>query len=113
RESFCEVFFDDVEVLQTDALGAPDEGWSAAISVLEIERATNRMYRAWRFENELRHLIAACKTDSTLAQLVEDRHYATRLAEVVVDIEILKAQGETAGDALVKGASIGARGSLA
>lgn len=113
RESFCEVFFDDVEVLQTDALGAPDEGWAAAIRVLEIERATNRMYRAWRFENELRHLISACKSDPVLAQRVADSRYEARLGETVVDIEVLKAHVETAVDALVKGDRIGARGSLA
>ncbi|WP_375305131.1 acyl-CoA dehydrogenase family protein [Bradyrhizobium sp. A11] len=113
RESFCEVFFDDVEVLQSDALGAPDEGWNAAIRVLEIERATNRMYRAWRFENELRHLISACKADPVLAQLVANRHYEVKLGEVLVDIEVLKAHVETAVDALVNGDRIGARGSLA
>jgi alkylation response protein AidB-like acyl-CoA dehydrogenase len=113
RNSFCEVFFDDVEVPPTEALGAPDEGWAAAIRVLEIERATNRMYRAWRFENELRHLIAACKSDPALARLVADRHYATRLGEVVVDIEVLKGHVETVVDALVNGDRIGARGSLA
>jgi alkylation response protein AidB-like acyl-CoA dehydrogenase len=113
RESFCEVFFDDVEVLQTDALGAPDAGWSAAIRVLEIERATNRMYRAWRFENELRHLISACKSDPVLAQMLAERHYEARLGEIVVDIEVLKAHVETAVDALANGDSIGARGSLA
>lgn len=113
KENFCEVFFDDVEVSQADALGAPDEGWAAAIRVLGIERATNRMYRAWRFENELRHLISACKTDPALADLLQERHYAARLAETVVDIEVLKAHVETAVDALVSGEQIGARGSLA
>lgn len=113
RESFCEVFFDEVEVQQSDALGAPDEGWAAAIRVLEIERATNRMYRAWRFENELRHLISACKTDPVLVTLMADGHYAVRLAETVVDIEVLKAHVETAVDVLVDGGKIGARGSLA
>lgn len=113
RESFCEVFFDDVEVLQSDALGAPDEGWTAAIRVLEIERATNRMYRSWRFENELRHLISACKSDPVLGQLVADRHYEVRLGEIVVDIEVLKAHVETSVEALVNGDKIGARGSLA
>lgn len=113
KENFCEVFFDNVEVSQVDALGAPDEGWAAAIRVLGIERATNRMYRAWRFENELRHLIAACKTDPALAELLRERHYAARLAEAVVDIEVLKGHVETAVDALVAGETIGARGSLA
>ena len=42
-----------------------------------------------------------------------DSHYAVRLAETVVDIEVLKAHVETAVDVLVNGGSIGARGSLA
>ena len=113
REGFCEVFFDDVEVEQDDALGAPDEGWAAAIRVLGIERATNRMYRAWRFENEVRHLLAACKTDRLLGGLLQERHYAARLAETVVDIDVLKAHVETAVDSLLAGEQIGARGSLA
>ena len=113
RESFCEVFFDDVEVAQLDAIGAPDEGWAAAIRVLEIERATNRMYRAWRFENELRHLISACKADPALSEMVADRHYAVKLGEVAVEIEVLKAHVETAVEALASGDKIGARGSLA
>jgi alkylation response protein AidB-like acyl-CoA dehydrogenase len=113
RESFCEVFFDDVEVAQIDAIGAPDEGWAAAIRVLEIERATNRMYRAWRFENELRHLIAASKTDPALSEMFADRHYSVKLGEVAVEIEVLKAHVETAVEALVNGDRIGARGSLA
>ena len=57
RSRFAEVFFDDVVVPDSARLGAPDEGWSAAIRVLSIERATNRMYRAWRFESELRFLV--------------------------------------------------------
>jgi alkylation response protein AidB-like acyl-CoA dehydrogenase len=113
KDNFCEVFFDNVEVSQDDALGAPDEGWAAAIRVLAIERATNRMYRAWRFENELRHLIAASKTDPVLDGLLRERHYASRLAETLVDIDVLKAHVETAVDALVAGESIGSRGSLA
>lgn len=113
RESFCEVFFDEVEVAQQDAIGAPDEGWAAAIRVLEIERATNRMYRAWRFENELRHLISACKADTVLSAAVADRHYNVRLGEIAVEIEVLKAHVETAVEALANGDKIGARGSLA
>ena len=59
KESFAEVFFDDVYVPDSARLGAPDEGWSAAVRVLSIERATNRMYRAWRFECELAFLVRA------------------------------------------------------
>ncbi|WP_374633599.1 acyl-CoA dehydrogenase family protein [Ferrovibrio sp.] len=112
KESFCEVFFDEVEVPDADALGAPDEGWNAAIRVLGIERATNRMYRAWRFENEMRHLVNACRSDPALAALLDDGHYRKRLAACAVDVEVLKGHVETAVQALVAGEQIGSRGSL-
>jgi alkylation response protein AidB-like acyl-CoA dehydrogenase len=112
KGSFCEVFFDEVRIEPEDALGAPDEGWNAAIRVLGIERATNRMYRAWRFENELRHLVAACKQDPALAALLEDGGYRQRLAATVMDIEMVKGHVEPAVDRLVAGQPIGANGSL-
>ncbi|MBN9564129.1 MAG: acyl-CoA dehydrogenase family protein [Alphaproteobacteria bacterium] len=112
KEGFCEVFFDGVYVAPEDALGKPDEGWAAAIRVLSIERATNRMYRAWRFENELRHLIAAAKCDTRLAALLDEADYRQRIAATFVDIEVVKGYVEPAVAALVAGDSIGARGSL-
>ena len=112
KESFCEVFFDNVEIPEADALGAPDEGWNAAIRVLGIERATNRMYRAWRFENEMRHLVRACRTEPALAALLDDGHYRKRLAACAVDVEVLKGHVETAVQALLAGEQIGSRGSL-
>ena len=109
---FAEVFLDDVPVGPEDALGAPDEGWNAAIRVLGIERATNRMYRAWRFENELRHLIAACRQDTALAPLLRDGAWRRRIADTLLDIEIVKGNVEPVVEALVAGEAIGARGSL-
>jgi alkylation response protein AidB-like acyl-CoA dehydrogenase len=112
KESFAEVFFDDVAIPQADALGQPDEGWSAAVRVLAIERATNRMYRSWRFENELTHLVRACRADPALRRLIESGEYHRRLGETVVDIEVLKAHVEPVVESLVEGESIGDRGSL-
>jgi alkylation response protein AidB-like acyl-CoA dehydrogenase len=112
KESFCEVFFDNVEVAEADMLGTPDEGWNAAIRVLGVERATNRMYRAWRFENELQHLIEACRHDPALKTLLTDPHYRRAMAQTQVDIEVLKGHVEMAVEAFVSGEPIGARGSL-
>ncbi len=109
---FAEVFLDDVPVGPEDALGAPDEGWNAAIRVLGIERATNRMYRAWRFENELRHLVTACRQDPALAPLLRNGAYRQRIAATLVDIEMVKGNVEPVVEALVAGEAIGARGSL-
>jgi alkylation response protein AidB-like acyl-CoA dehydrogenase len=80
--------------------------------VLGIERATNRMYRAWRFENELRHLVAACRQDPALAPLLRDGAYRRRFSDTLVDIEIVKGNVEPVVEALVAGEAIGARGSL-
>lgn len=109
---FAQVFFDNAPVEEIDALGAPNEGWKAAVRVLEIERATNRMYRAWRLENELRHLVSACRADPNLATLITDPTYAQRLAQFRIEVEVLKRYVEGAVEDLVSGGSIGARGSL-
>lgn len=108
--SFCEVFFTDVIVDEADMLGAPDEGWPAATRVLSIERATNRMYRAWRFESELDHLITACRSDERSLRIL--RGYARDLAQVRVEIEMLKGHVETLVDSLLAGEEIGPRGSF-
>jgi alkylation response protein AidB-like acyl-CoA dehydrogenase len=109
---YCEVFFDNALVEPEDALGEPEAGWQAAVRVLEVERATNRMYRAWRFEQELRHLVAACRGEPALAALLEDGHYRQRIAQVQVDVEVLKRMVERVVDDLVGGRPIGGRGSL-
>ena len=111
KDSFAEVFFDDVVVPDSARLGAPDEGWSAAIRVLSIERATNRMYRAWRFESELRFLVRACKSDSRLASRLDDQ-VARQVGEVACQIDGLKGLVERSVALLMAGNEIGARGSL-
>jgi alkylation response protein AidB-like acyl-CoA dehydrogenase len=112
KESFAEVFFDDVIVPDSARLGAPDEGWSAAIRVLSIERATNRMYRPWRFECEMRQLIQACKSDSMLSKCLEQSYYRRCIGQILCEIDALKGLVEYSVDQLVSGASLGARGSL-
>mgnify|MGYP001381381163 CR=1 FL=1 len=112
KESFAEVFFDNVVVPDSARLGAPDEGWNAAIRVLSIERATNRMYRAWRFACELRQLVAACKSDPVLARQLEDGHARRQIGEVVGQIDALKGLVERTVEQMMAGQKIGARGSL-
>ncbi|GHF44980.1 acyl-CoA dehydrogenase family protein [Seohaeicola zhoushanensis] len=112
KESFAEVFFNNVEVADSLRLGAPDEGWSAAIRVLSIERATNRMYRPWRFEAELRSLLRACKSDAVLARRLDDSDVQRRVGEIVGQIDGLKGLIEASVEHLESGAPIGARGSL-
>lgn len=111
KESFAEVFFDDVVVPDSARLGEPDQGWSAATRVLSIERATNRMYRAWRFEAELAFLVRACQSDARLAKRL-DADMARRIGEIVSQIDGLKGLVERTVTQLMAGDGIGARGSL-
>ncbi len=112
KESFAEVFFDDVRVPDSARLGAPDEGWNAAIRVLSIERATNRMYRPWRFECELRQLLAACRSDARLAPSLDDGYVQRRVGDLVAEIDGMKGLVELTVERMMRGESIGARGSL-
>jgi len=112
KQSFAEVFFDDVIVPDSARLGAPDEGWSAAIRVLSIERATNRMYRPWRFACELRQLIAACHSDAQLRAALEDGDVQRQIGELVCAVDGLKGLVEWSVERLMQGDAIGARGSL-
>jgi len=108
--SFCEVFFDDVIVDEEDMLGAPDEGWNTATRVLSIERASNRMYRAWRFQSEIDHLVAACRSDRRAFAIL--RKYDAELAAARIAVEMLKGHVETLVDHMLAGKSIGPRGSF-
>lgn len=110
KKSFCEVFFNDVWVAEEDMLGSPDEGWAAATRVLSIERATNRMHRAWRFENELNHLVSTCASDTRTQALLAQ--YRAALAKTAVDIELLKGHVETQVNILANGGEIGAQSSF-
>jgi alkylation response protein AidB-like acyl-CoA dehydrogenase len=112
RANFCEVFFDGVVVPGDAVLGGVNEGWRAAGRVLEVERAINRMYRAGLFENELRHLVAACRSDAGLRPTLDDPVYRQRIAGFYADIEVLRRLVRSTVNLLVQGGEIDAVGSL-
>lgn len=112
KESFYEVFFDNVVVPDSARLGAPDQGWGAAVRVLSIERATNRMYRPWRFECELRQLVQACKSDAALSELISNGYYQRRIGDLLAEIDGLKGLVERNVEAMMNGQEVGAKGSL-
>lgn len=112
KDSFAEVFFDDVVVPDSARLGAPDEGWAAALKVLTIERATNRMYRPWRFESEMGFLVRALRSDPRLSHQLEDAGVQRQLGEVLGEIDAHKGLVHRSVDQIMAGESVGARGSL-
>ncbi|MCT9812544.1 acyl-CoA dehydrogenase family protein [Acidovorax sp. Be4] len=112
KDSFAEVFFDDVVVPDSARLGAPDEGWAAALKVLTIERATNRMYRPWRFESEMGFLVRALRSDPLLSRQLEDAGVQRQLGDVLGEIDAHKGLVHRSVDQIMAGESVGARGSL-
>jgi alkylation response protein AidB-like acyl-CoA dehydrogenase len=111
-EGFCEVFLDDVALGDDALIGSVNEGWRAAVEVLSVERATNRMYRGWRFENEFRHLVRVCASEPALRHVLADPHYRQQLAASWTDIEIVKRYAIDVVQRLADGGHIGQQGSL-
>lgn len=112
RANFCEVVFDDVRVDTDAVLGGVNQGWAGAGRVLEVERAINRMYRASLFENELRHLVAACRSDPRLSVLLDEPAYLDRLGACYSDIEVLRRLVRRTVLSLTRGGAINGEGSI-
>ena len=112
QPEFCEVFFDGLRLDSGSTVGAVNAGWQAAVGVLEVERATNRMYRAGRFGNEFRHLVGVCRGEPNLRALIEDGHYRQKLAATYIDIQTITRHVRAAVAVLMAGGTIGGQGSL-
>jgi alkylation response protein AidB-like acyl-CoA dehydrogenase len=112
RANFSEVDFSNVLVSDDMLLGGVGEGWMGAGRVLGVERAINKMYRAALFENEMRHLIGACRSDPQLRSLMEDAGYRQRLAACYEDIEVLRRFVRSIVQSLSRGGEIGSMGSV-
>lgn len=112
HSGFNHVFFDGARVPPDGAVGEVNAGWRAAVSVLEIERATNRMYRTNRFDNEFAHLLRVCRCNPTLRALLANQHYRQRLAASFADIEVLRRHVRAAVADILNGKGIGGAGSF-
>lgn len=68
---FCEVFFDDVFVAQTDVLGDVGEGWRQALAELDLERTGPDRYMS-TFPLLSRYVTSADLGDARVAACVGD-----------------------------------------
>lgn len=109
---FNAVFFNDVRLEEGSNIGEIDAGWAAAVELLANERGTNRMFRAARFENEIRHLIEACKSDMSTAKLLEESYYRQRVGRTFAEIEIIRRLVRFVIHRLEAGQPIGQYGSI-
>lgn len=111
-EGFCETFLTDVDLPDDAVIGDVDGGWRAAVSVLSTERATNRMYRGARFQEELEHLVSVCREEPSLAPLLGDRAIRNRLAAIRTDIAVVQSNAADVVARIAAGQGVGEYGSL-
>ena len=86
----CEVFFDNVRVPVSSALGAENDGWTVAKYLLEHERSTAF---ATYFYNELNTIktLASQLSDGFGGKLVDDALFQQRYAKLYADVTALDA----------------------
>ncbi|WP_237065388.1 acyl-CoA dehydrogenase family protein [Loktanella sp. M215] len=102
KQTFNEVFLDDVAVSDSQRLGPVDEGWAVAMGVLAFERGTTRLYRQARFAAELDRMIALLGQDADPA-LIGRMH---------ARLEVLRAHNLRIVSRVAAGHAIGAEASL-
>jgi alkylation response protein AidB-like acyl-CoA dehydrogenase len=107
ESEFGEVFFEDARVPRENLVGKLGEGWRIAMTVLGFERGAVSLGLSYRYRRDLDELAATCRelgrTDAAARE---------RLARLVVENEVLKANGTRALANLADGKVPGPESSL-
>jgi len=82
---FNEVFFDDARTSADNVLGAPGEGWKAAMTTLGHERATSVLNYQFSFRREMAALQALARRKGA----TEDPVVRDRLVDAAIGLEIM------------------------
>lgn len=95
---FNEVFFDDAITAADLIVGAPGDGWSVAMGLLQFERGVSTLGQQVGFARELDNLIALARTNGAL----DDPEIASRLTRARIGLDVMgaHAQRTLAGDTL-------------
>ncbi len=87
-----EAFFDDVRVSKENILGELNRGFYVAVTALDYDRTNSGM--AARFRRNLDEFVQFCKeTKRNGKLLIEDPQVRDTLAQVAIEVEILKLAG--------------------
>jgi len=108
EREFNEVFFSDVEVPVENVVGEPTQGWRIANTVLGYERGANTLSlyaRYQRWFGRLRELLAE-RSGPAAAPLRQ------RLAQLAIDVEVLRLSSLRHFTALAQGRPPGAEASV-
>jgi alkylation response protein AidB-like acyl-CoA dehydrogenase len=88
ESEFGEVFFENARVPRENLVGEIGQGWKIAMTVLGYERGASTMSMAAHLGNDLRELVSACKRLG-----LDDTATRQRLAQLVVEWQVLYANG--------------------
>ena len=88
ESEFGEVFFEDARVPKDNLVGKIGEGWRIAMTVLAYERGASSLAYSVRFRRDLDLLAAACREHGHLGGSTREK-----LARLLVDIEVMRANG--------------------
>jgi len=110
QEEFAEVFFEDVKVPVSNVIGAVNEGWRIAGSVLEFERGTLKLYRQGRFSHEFESMLRLAV--SSKRNGAKNPYFRQRLADVYALLTIFRYHNLKLVSRIAAGERIGSDASI-
>jgi alkylation response protein AidB-like acyl-CoA dehydrogenase len=83
---FSEIFFDGVEALVDDRVGAEGEGWKVAMGLLGFERGISTLAQQMHFRNELDAVLQIAKSTGK----ARDPLIRQRIADAYIGLQIMR-----------------------
>jgi alkylation response protein AidB-like acyl-CoA dehydrogenase len=105
---FSQCFFKDVEVPVANLIGAPTQGWQIANTVLGYERGASTLSRYAGYKREFEQLTE----DAQRTKKNGDGVYRQRIAQMAIELEVLRLNSLRSLSALAQGVKPGPESSL-
>jgi alkylation response protein AidB-like acyl-CoA dehydrogenase len=110
---FSQVFYTDVQVPVDNMVGQPTEGWKVANTVLGYERGAGTLSRSASFKVRLEQLFELAQRSERGGQpLSQDPIERQRLAQLAIEVEVLRLAGLRVLTSLVQGRGHGPESSI-
>lgn len=114
RQEFCEVFFNDATAPVANMIGAPGQGWAAAVKMLEFERSDQSFTDHTRLRVQLDELAGYLSRGVRDGWLTRSRAKQARvhLAELWTRTQLLRSVNLRTARDLEAGGDVSSRGSM-
>jgi alkylation response protein AidB-like acyl-CoA dehydrogenase len=108
ESEFGEVFFDGARAQRDHLVGKPGEGWRIAMTVLGYERGATALSYSAQYRRELEGLVAGLRESGAL----EHADVREKLGRLVVENEVMRANGLRTLASMEQGSAPGAESSI-